>query len=183
MTPPSPSPAPGTADDAVGDPPRGHSGEDVLLYTGTGVILAMAVDADDNLVFSMEDAPAVSGGVFMLRMAPGGVLLLPRDDDADAALGGGGGEQAPSSDGASSPAVSLAGGLGPFLPGVAVCPATGDVYVSRGHTGIVRLLKDADGGFGNKVRLDSTILLAWGTERAFYRFRLQCGLLVLFQVL
>lgn len=132
VTPPSSTPAP---HDAVGGP---QHGEDVLVYTGTGVILAMAVDADDNLVFSMEDAHAVSGGVFM----------LPISQDEDGELGGGG---EASLDGATAPAVLLAGGLGPFLPGVAVCPATGDIYVSRGHSGIARLVKGADGGFSTKV--------------------------------
>lgn len=126
----------------MGDP---EHGEDALVYMATGVILAITVDADDNLVFSMEDAPAVSGGVFMLQMGLGGVLL-PQDEDGDL---GGGGEA--SFDDTAAPALLLAGGLGPFLPGVAVCPVSGDIYVSRGHTGIARLVKDSDGGFGTKV--------------------------------
>ncbi|CBJ28938.1 NHL repeat-containing protein [Ectocarpus siliculosus] len=52
---------------------------------------------------------------------------------------------------AETSAVSLAAGLGPFLPGVAVCPVTGDVYVTRGHTGIARLVKGTDGSFGQKM--------------------------------
>eukprot|EP00752_Nemacystus_decipiens_P018448 g16538.t2 len=139
---PPPSSAVPAADAAVG---ALDQGEDTLLYTGTGVILAMAVDADDNLVFSMEDAPAVSGGVYMLRMAPGGVLLR-RDEGVER----GSGDEA-SLDDAAAPAVLLEGGLGPFLPGIAVCPISGDLYVSRGHTGIARLVKDKNGGFGTKV--------------------------------
>lgn len=145
----APSSAP-ASDTAVGGL---EHGEDVPVYTGTGVILAMAVDADDNLVFSMEDAPAVSGGVYMLKMAPGGVLLL-QDEDKDL---GSGGEA--SLDDAAAPAVPVAAGLGPFLPGVAVCPVSGDIFVSRGHTGIARLVKDADGGFSTKVWLDASMSL------------------------
>ncbi len=140
-------------------------GEDVLLYTGTGSILAMTVDAYDDLVFTMVDVPAVSGGVYTLRMAPGGVVR-PRDQlpegeggrgqgdgtggGSDGGRGGGGGD-------AAAPAVALAAHLGPFLPGVAVCPVTGDVYATKGHTGITRLVKGADGGFGRKVRFPQPV--------------------------
>lgn len=138
-----PSSSAPTSDTAAGG--LEHGEDDTLVYTGTGVILAMAVDANDNLVFSMEDAPAVSGGVYMLKTAPG-ERLLSQDEDEEL---GDGGEA--SLDDATAPAVLLAGGLGPFMPGVAVCPVSGDIYVSRGHTGIARLVKDADGGFSTKV--------------------------------
>eukprot|EP00903_Cladosiphon_okamuranus_P013725 g12778.t1 len=130
---------------AVDGPKRG---EDALIYSGTGVILSMTVDADDNLVFSMEDAPAVSGGVFMLKMGPGGELLT---QDEGGELDGG---AEASFDDTTAPALLLANGLGPFLPGVAVCPVSEDIYVSRGHTGITRLVKDTDGGFSTKVEWD-----------------------------
>lgn len=119
---------------------------DTLTYTGTGVILAMAVDADDNLIFTMEDAPTVSGGVFFLQMEQGGRTSHDSDD-----LGDGISEPA-GLNSESSPAVALAVDLGPFLPGVAVCPATGDIYVTRGHTGMARLVKGVNGDFGTKVR-------------------------------
>lgn len=141
VAPPGPSPGP---QDSTGG--LQHGG-DVLVYIGTGFILALAVDSGDNLIFSMEDAPAVSGGVYMLQMAPGGVVLSQNGGEK---LGAG--NEAPLDDAAPAPAVLLAGGLGPFLPGVAVCPATGDIYVSRGHTGMARLVKDHDGGFSTKVR-------------------------------
>ena len=121
-----------------------EQGEDALVYTGTGVILAMAVDADDNLIFSMEDAATVSGGVYMLQLAP-----ARRDEEEE--LGGGGGEASFDDEDAAARAVLLAGGLGPFLPGIAVCPVSGDIYLSRGHTGITRLRKDILGGFNTKV--------------------------------
>ncbi|CAM9789975.1 unnamed protein product [Ectocarpus fasciculatus] len=136
------------------DNDNGNDDGDTVVYVGTGIILAMAVDADDNLIFTMEDAPAVSGGVFLLSW---------RQINA----GGGGGAEGPSSIGvpgdgsyfelssetaaAETSAVSLAAGLGPFLPGVAVCPVTGDLYVTRGHTGIARLVKGTDGGFSQKM--------------------------------
>ncbi|CAN0544024.1 unnamed protein product, partial [Ectocarpus sp. 12 AP-2014] len=127
---------------------------DTVVYVGTGIILAMAIDSDDNLIFTMEDAPAVSGGVFLLSW---------RQINA----GGGGGAEDSSGSGVSrydsyfetrseaetaeTSAVSLTAGLGPFLPGVAVCPVTGDVYVTRGHTGIARLVKGTDGSFSQKM--------------------------------
>lgn len=132
---------------------------DTVVYVGTGIILAMAVDADDNLIFTMEDAPAVSGGVFLLSRRQINV-------------GGSGGADGSSStavsaydsyfelpletDTTKTSAVTLAAGLGPFLPGVAVCPVTGDVYVTRGHTGIARLVKEVDGSFSQKVRFPSS---------------------------
>ncbi|CAM9705674.1 unnamed protein product [Scytosiphon promiscuus] len=125
---------------------------DTLVYTGTGVILALAVDADDNLVFTMEDAPTVSGGVFFLRMAPGGVVASRQQTDG----AGHGSNSAGGGLSASAPAVALAVDLGPFLPGVAVCPITGDIYVTRGHGGVARLVKGVDGDFSTKMR--------WGME-------------------
>ncbi|CAM9717004.1 unnamed protein product, partial [Pylaiella littoralis] len=141
------------------------SDDDALVYSGTGIILAMAVDADDNLVFTMEDALAVSGGVYLLRMAPEGQeeahveTTVSADDHGNnnvpekggpgsgSSTGSGFADELPSStDGDRvAPAVALAAGLGPFLPGVAVCPITGDVYVTMGHTGVARLVKGTTG--------------------------------------
>lgn len=133
----------------------------------------MAVDADDNLVFTMEDALAVSGGVYLLRMAPEGQeeaqveTTVSADDHGNndvpekggpgsgSSTGSGFADELPSStDGDRvAPAVALAAGLGPFLPGVAVCPITGDVYVTMGHTGVARLVKGTTGDlFSTKVR-------------------------------
>lgn len=147
--------------------------DDALVYTGTGVILALAVDADDNLVFTMEDVPAINGGVFLLQMAPGGVVLgreqghteatASADDpghEGDSPSRGSHRSRLPSSgdNDQIAPAVALAAGLGPFLPGVAVCPVTGDVYVTRGHTGIARLVKGAaSASFSTKVRFHITV--------------------------
>lgn len=104
--------------------------DDELIFTGTGVILAMTVDADENLVFTMDDALAESGGVYRLEMASGGVPAV--------------GAPATEAD-----AETLGTDLGPLLPGVAVCPATGDVFVARGHAGLTRILKS--GGFVTQV--------------------------------
>lgn len=191
--------------------------EDTLVYTGPGAILALAVDADDNLVFSMDDSFSDTGALFYLKMERGGVPVLEETstgystDDSSTPTGTtytgsststtttsssvglpGGGSSAdapnlsnladrssgdydnnsgassssPSSSSSSSlsslssssgygvgsgRAVPLASDLGPFLPGVAVCPITGDLYVSRGHAGLVRFIRKADGSFENKV--------------------------------
>ncbi|CAM9284108.1 unnamed protein product [Hapterophycus canaliculatus] len=127
---------------------------DTITYTGTGVILAIAVDADDNLIFTMEDAPTVSGGIFFLGMAPGGKVASQQQSRGKSHDPDGAGDRlsqptTPASE--YSPAVALAVDLGPFLPGVAVCPVTGDIYVTRGHTGVARLVKGVDGDFSTKV--------------------------------
>ena len=144
--------------DHDGMPKNFAQAEDTLIYAGTGGILAMAVDADDNLLFTMADALAVTGGVYTLEMAPGGVVRSREqleDEESFGIEGDGQGEDTGNSGGVdvtAAPAALVAPGLGPFLPGVAVCPVTGDVYVTRGHTGIARLVKGADGGFSSKVR-------------------------------
>ena len=173
--------------------------EDVLVYTGPGAILALAVDADDNLVFSMDDSFSETGALFSLKMERGGVPVFEEtstgystDDSSTstgssatttsstgAALPGGstadgpnltnladgssghydGGASTSSSSSSSSGyggrsgrAVPLASDLGPFLPGVAVCPITGDLYVARGHSGLIRLIRKADGSVEHKVK-------------------------------
>ncbi|CAN0326968.1 unnamed protein product [Ectocarpus sp. 6 AP-2014] len=127
---------------------------DTVVYAGTGIILAMAIDADDNLIFTMEDAPAVSGGVFLLswrQINPGGDVGAEDSSGTGVSMYDPFFEKTSETETAETSAVSLAAGLGPFLPGVAVCPVTGDVYVTRGHTGIARLVKGTDGSFGQKM--------------------------------
>ncbi|CAB1117822.1 unnamed protein product [Ectocarpus sp. CCAP 1310/34] len=127
---------------------------DTVVYVGTGIILAMAIDADDNLIFTMEDAPAVSGGVFLLswrQINPGGGVGAEDSSDTGVSRYDSYFEMPSETGTAETSAVSLAAGLGPFLPGVAVCPVTGDVYVTRGHTGIARLVKGTDGSFSQKM--------------------------------
>lgn len=132
---------------------------DTVVYVGTGIILAMAIDADDNLIFTMEDAPAVSGGVFLLswrQINPGGGVGAEDSSGTGVSRYDSYFETPSETETAETSAVSLAAGLGPFLPGVAVCPVTGDVYVTRGHTGIARLVKGTDGSFSQKVRFPSS---------------------------
>lgn len=142
---------------------HGCSGDE-LIHKGTGVILAIAVNADDDIVFTMNDALGESGGLYVLRMAPGGVprggmhsldsgISSSTVDQTDEPSDGGISESdyASGSTGCDE-AIPLATGLGPFLPGVAVCPVTGDVYVTSGHTGLTRVIRGANGGFENKVR-------------------------------
>ncbi|CAN0462173.1 unnamed protein product, partial [Ectocarpus sp. 8 AP-2014] len=127
---------------------------DTVVYVGTGIILAMAIDADDNLIFTMEDAPAVSGGVYLLsrrQINPGGGVGAEDSSGTGVSRYDSFFEMPSETETAETSAVSLAAGLGPFLPGVAVCPVTGDVYVTRGHTGIARLVKGTDGSFGQKM--------------------------------
>lgn len=140
-----------------GSSTSGSNTEDKLIYQGTGIILALAIDASDNLVFSMGDSLADNGAVCALRMAPGGVPEPQTRPGvySDSATGGGlTGDNSASSleeGGGCGVAVTLATSLGPFLPGVAVCPVTGDVYVARGHSGLTRVLKETDGAFNTKV--------------------------------
>lgn len=189
-----------------------HGVEDALVYTGPGAILALAVDADDNLVFSMDDSFSDTGALFSLKMERGGVPVIEATstgystDDSSTATGtraaattstsaatgtssssssvelsvgptadapiltnladgsSGGYNSGVSSRSSSSlssssgygvgsgGAVPLASDLGPFLPGVAVCPITGDLYVARGHAGLIRIIRKADGSFEKKVR-------------------------------
>lgn len=133
------------------------SGE--LVFQGTGVILALAVDADDNLVFTMDDDSENDvGRVYILPMTSGGQparasSAASNTDDrlvekSDADPGGetvnstGARESAKAGIEAAMPLGGRDGiKLGAFMPGVAVCPATGDVYVTRGHSGLTRMLK------------------------------------------
>lgn len=120
-----------------------RSADDELVYTGTGIILALATDAADNIVFTMDDALAESGGVYVLPRVVAtktGEIGAPRPQRSPVGADG---------DVAVAVPVAIATGLGPFLPGVAVCPRTGDVYVARGHTGLTRVRKT--GGFETKV--------------------------------
>lgn len=150
--------------------------EDEIIFTGTGVILAMAIGFDDSLVFTMNNALAETGGVFTLKTAPesekesaadsefGFGNGSESDNDATTALGGllydyshttplpGTSTSTAGGDTGPEDVIELATGLGPFLPGIATCPVTGDIYVARGHTGLTRVVRGADGNFANKVR-------------------------------
>ncbi|CAM9913185.1 unnamed protein product, partial [Laminaria digitata] len=122
---------------------------DALVYMGPGAILALAVDADDNVVFSMDDSFSETGALFLLKMERGAAPVFEETStgystDDSSTPGGYSGE--------TGRAVRLASDLGPFLPGVAVCPVTGDLYVARGHSGLIRLVRNADGSVEQKVR-------------------------------
>lgn len=166
-----------------------------LVFVGTGAILALAVDADDNIIYSMADGLGQTGRVYTIPMTSGGIpvsISVPSSSSSRSATtnpatdtstsstspysfkgikvghagdssgtvaagerkGEGGGEQEASGSSLADAGASLPLGkgdldLGPFLPGIAVCPATGDVYVARGHAGLTRMMKSD--GFDTQV--------------------------------
>lgn len=144
----------------------------MLILEGTGVILGLAVDADDNLIFSMNNDEADTSTVYFLAMNSQGMPssgslastattttvedglrgdsfephegLGSSNDEANNSISG----AAATGSGVSIEAAVPLGGemadLGSFVPGVAVCPVTGDVYVALGHNGLTRMLRSHD---------------------------------------
>lgn len=233
----------------VGRRGNDHSkpGHDKRVYTGGGIILAMAVDADDNLIFTMGNASLKEGAVCLLEMASGGIHIKRSgskkkckkkthhrsagddvDETSSTTAGGSSGDDSQSSteldntssgddfvyttelggswtgddgsyttelvsdssedddglsgteteteslpdpsdesstnDDSDTPptrhkhamchgATPLASHLGPFMPGVAVCPVTGDILVARGHTALIRLIRGRGGTFETQVHV------------------------------
>lgn len=140
------------------------------MFRGTGVILALAIDAEDNLVFSMGDDVSKTGGVFILRSSAGDVSKNAEYSSETITSWPDPGE---STAGRRGPlghdAVVLGADLGAFLPGVAVCPMTGDIFVARGHAGLTRMLKSD--GFKTKVKRVALFFETTDVTSQAFRYR------------